>query len=142
MQIRQDPNESIIKYLQRIKEALKYCNIEKLRAKDVIRGWINPSHINKRHEQHIAQTQNTWKLRSKMNLEVSVEFLKLELIKEFNQQKHYPEIYNTTKFMVKGKHCGKKHEIRINVQPWKKYVQTTKQKIISRLYTITKEQKK
>ena len=46
-----------------------------------------------------------------MNLEVSIEFIqKLELIKDFNQQKDYQETYITTKFMIKCKYSGKEHE--------------------------------
>ena len=41
-----------------------------------------------------------------MNLEASIEFLQLELIKEFNQQNNYEETYNTTKFLIKFKYCG------------------------------------
>ena len=35
-------------------------------------------------------------------------FVVLQL--EFNQQKHYQETYNTTKFVIKCKYCGKEHE--------------------------------
>ena len=41
-----------------------------------------------------------------MNIEASMEFLRLELIKEFIQKKDY-NIYNTTMFVVKYRYCGK-----------------------------------
>ena len=49
---------------------------------------------------------------SNMNLKASIEFLQLELIKKFNQQKNNQETFNTTKFVIKCKYCVKDHERR------------------------------
>ena len=77
-----------------------------------------------------------------MNLEVNIKFLhQLELIKEFNQQKHYQETYDTTSFVIKNENIWNNMnmiDIRINTLPWERYFLTTKRKIIFGWYAGTK----
>ena len=78
---------------------------------------------------------------SNMNFEASIEFLQLELFKEFNQQKDYQETYNTTKFMIKCKYCGKEHERNKYECPVlkKDMFKLWKKKMIFWWYSIIKE---
>ena len=52
----------------------------------------------------MQNTSHTYKI-NKVTLETSIEFLQLELIKEFNQRKVYHETLNTIKFVIKCKQC-------------------------------------
>ena len=113
METRQDPNESIIQYVHRLKVASKYCEFEKLGSEDMttedelillrlIEGLYDKSHKHKIMER--LQISN-------LNLEASIEFAQqLELIEEFNQPKGYKETYSTTKDRIKCRYCDKEHE--------------------------------
>ena len=103
---RLNPNESITKYMYKLKGASKHCEFKKLGIKDTtLKDKLIEDMPETLHKYKILESLQI----NNMNLEVSIEFLQLELIKEFNQQKRSSRDLNITKFMIKCKYCGKKY---------------------------------
>ena len=74
--------------MYKLKEASKYCEFKKLGIKDTT--------LKDKLIEDMPETLHKYKILERlqinnMNLEVSIEFLQLELIKEFNQQKDHRE---------------------------------------------------
>ena len=117
------PYGSLIQCVYRLKEASEDYEFRKLETK---KNMTTEDELILRLIEGI-KTHCTHKILkrlqiSNLNLEVSLEFLPLELIKEINLLKDYQETYNTTKFVIKANIVEKNmREIWINPQGCEKY---------------------
>ena len=112
LETRQQPDESIVRLIHRLKESARFCEFERLGTGEMttedelimlllIEGMHNSALKHKLLE--MLQSVN-------LTVETCIEFVQqLELIKKYNQQPNEEEAYSTNKYKILCKYCGEWH---------------------------------